>query len=49
MRCIMLGNVGAVRTPKPAQLKEPILEILAEGKPWQFMVIVTQVATYLYT
>ena len=36
----MLENVRVMRTPKPAQLKAPILEILAEGKTWQFMEIV---------
>ena len=40
----MLENVRAMRTPKPAQLKEPILEILAEGKTWQFMEIVEEIA-----
>ena len=40
----MLGNVRAMCTLKPAQLKEPILEILAGGKTWQFMEIVEEIA-----
>ncbi len=40
----MLENVRSTRTPTSAQLKEPILEILADGKPWQFMVIVEEIA-----
>ena len=32
------------RTPGPSQLKEPILEILADGKTWQFMEIVEELA-----
>lgn len=34
----------AMRTPKPAELREPILEILADGTMWQFMEIVEEVA-----
>ena len=44
MRFIMSENVRAMRTPTSSQLKEPILEILADGKTWQFMVIVEEIA-----
>lgn len=40
----MSENVRAMRTPKSSQLKEPILEILADGKTWQFMEIVEKIA-----
>ena len=40
----MLENFRPRLTPKPAQLKEPILEILADGKTWRFMEIVEEVA-----
>lgn len=40
----MLENAKAMRTPKPAQLKDPILEILTDGKTWQFMEIVEEIA-----
>ena len=33
-----------MRTPKPVHLRDPILEILADGKMWQFMEIVEEVA-----
>ena len=40
----MSNTVRAMRTPKPSELKEPILEILADGKMWQFMKIVEELA-----
>ena len=39
--------VGAMRTPTPSELKDPILEILADGKTWQFMEIVEELAVRL--
>ena len=36
-----------MRTPKPSELKDPILEILADGKMWQFMEIVEELAIRL--
>ena len=40
----MSDNIRAMRTPKTAQLKEPILEILSDGRVWRFMEIVEELA-----
>ena len=40
-------TVGAMRTPKPSELKDPILEILTDGKMWQFMEIVEELAQFV--
>ena len=44
-RTFMVGD--SLRTPGPGQLKEPILEILADGEIWQFMEIVEVLANRL--
>lgn len=40
-------TVGAMRTPKPSELKDPVLEILADGKTWRFMELVDELANRL--
>ena len=41
----MSDNFSTMRTPKPAQLRDPILEILADGRTWRFMEIVEELAS----
>lgn len=42
----MSDNARTMRTPTEAELREPILKILTDGKTWQFMEIVEEIADH---